>query len=175
MHTLAFYRIMPSRDYLRSSPSYSLRWLNVLSHSYHLLVGNISTPRRSQLKHWHDQSYKSMRRWNGCMSTLAKFYGVLVMPVIVFTLSSMVDCVPSRKTTKESSRLLQSMAKVILLARSMSSQALLAATRCMPSEIRSSYGCRRPSSMPYPRGEFLNSLNQISIHARTRNPQTTAL
>ena len=90
---------------------------------------------------------------------LARFYGVLVMPVIVFTLSSMADYVLSRKITKEQFRLLQSMAKAILLARLMSSQGPLGATRSMPYGIRSSYECRKHFSMPYLRGEFLYNLN----------------
>src|SRR5258708_25292896 len=118
-----------------------------------------------------------MHRWTGCMLALARFYGVLMMPVIVSTSLSMADYAPSQKTTREWSKLLQSMAKGILLAKLMSSQALLGATRYMLFELQSSFGCRRRFSTPYHHGKYLLNSNQDMFHhtVHTRNPQTTAL
>ncbi len=61
-------------------------------------------------------------------------------------------------------KIVQSMAKGILLAKLMLSQAPLGVIRCMPFEIQSSFGCRRLFSMPYRRGKvFLGLICSIQL------------
>ena len=156
MHTLGSYHIMPLRGCSKSNPSSCSLWPNVLSHFYHLSVSvlPLSQNHFPRLSPPNNQSYKSMHRWTGCTLMPAKFYGVLAMSVIVFTSSSTVGYVPSRRTTTEWSKLLQNMVKVIQLAKSMSSQALLVAILCTLFEIQSLYGCHRHFLMPYLHGRF---------------------